>query len=370
MVGQVCILPYQGLTLRSEFSDDGSGFQTAYSSETSVQPEAPSWTHLWQDYRRLSRDMQRTSMSNVSPFNQHQYTEAEVRGRRLLAIPPSGRSRSTPRRPQVAAIQIRRVASTHNPRGPLPFLDTAFVNTPGGAVSPFASSSSSDSGHDPFAYGSDTYPYGNVVDHDQHSSPLGDPDRTPTLHTWVSPINDEDGHGGGFSVSANSHWYPWALPDSGACRPGSPRTDNFLTGGDCQPHWSSAYEDLVTPQSSFGTFPSEPHNNNMVSNFGSDSIIDPSSASARSGVELKRVLPLDTGDTSTSQILQRSPGSRRPRKFRTNVGSMAMAEACKKRRKRRDGALFVCEVQGCSGTFTARHNLRCMFFHWFLMNEN
>ena len=302
-------------------------------------------------------------MSTTLSDDHHQYTfdmEAEARGRHLLPDPPSGltgRSRSTPRRPQVAPPQIRRVASTQNltKSRPFPLPNTAFDSTTGGAAPLFTNSLSSD-----FVRSPDMHRYGNV----DHDHTLGDPDRTPIR---LSPI-DKNGGGGDIFVSANS-LSSWVLPGSdrgSASLQGSPRMDNFLTGGDARLHLSSSYYNLsLLSQPSFGTFPPEAH---TVPTIGSDSVVEPSSASARAGVGDNRTVPLTTTDTATSQETVAQPSqstsSVKPRKFRTTVGSKAMVEACKKRRKQRDGAarLFVCEIPDCGRNFTARHNLRCTFF--------
>jgi len=357
-------------TYGDEFPDDpflfdnGPGLQTTSSSESSVQPEALGWAPFFQDYRHLSQVLQRTSMSTALPYVQHQYgvdMEEGARGRRLPPVPPNeltGRSRSTPRRPQVAPTQIRRVASTHNLTNsrPFPLLDITLDSTTGGAVPLFTSGSFSNAELDPLARGSDVYRYGNV-DHD-HAP--GGPDRT---HTSLSP-NDKNGEGGKVFVSASSSSFSsWVLPgrDHGSASPHeSPKMDNFLTGGDVRLHPSSSYYDLsLLPQPSF-EFP-EPH---KVSTIGSESVIDPSSASTGSGVGDNRPLSLTTADTATSQesITRQSQNmsSVNLRKFRSTVGSKAMVEACKKRRKQGDGVarLFVCEIPSCGRNFTARHNLR------------
>lgn len=316
------------------------------------------WTSFFQDYQHLSQDLQRTSMSTTLPYDHPQHTvdtEAEARGRRFLPLSPSGltgRSRSTPRQPQVAPTQIRRVASTHNlaKSRPFPLPDTTFDNTTGSIASLFTSLlSDSDAALDP---ASALYRYGNV-DHDQT---LGDPDRS---HPRLSP-NDKNDEGG-VSTSSNS----WALPsrDHGNAHPqGSPRMDIFLTGGDVRLHSSSSYYNLsLLPQPSFGTFLPKPH---TASTIGSDSVNDPSSASGGSGVGDNRASPSTTAAPATSQesVTQQS-SSAKPRKFRPTVGSKAMVEACRKRRKQGDGAarLFVCEIPSCGRNFTARHNLRCTF---------
>jgi hypothetical protein len=307
-------------------------------------------------------------MSTTSPADLYHYTvdvEAGARSRRFLTLPPSGptgRSRSIPRRPQVAPTQIRRVVSTHNLKDPHPLLlsDTA----PVGAVSPFTNSSFSASG---YAHGLEMYLFGNV-DHDQLLSADVDPDHT----TRLSPVNDRDVRGGGHFVLATPHCSSWMLPGregDSASQPGSSRTDNFLTAGDFRLHSTSAYYDSSLADTNSSFVPPETH---MVSSSGSDSTIDPSSTAAGPGVEVDGDSPLTTGDTTASRerVTQQSQSASSVT-FRKNVGSTAMVEACRKRRKLRDGRvrLFVCEIQDCGRNFTARHNLSCRFLHYVLSDE-
>lgn len=94
-----------------------------------------------------------------------------------------------------------------------------------------------------------------------------------------------------------------------------------------------------------------------------DSTVDPNFVSSRSGVETDE-LPLASGGASISQgSIMRSPSvsSVKSSKFRTTVGSKAMADACKKRRKSKDACLFASTQTGHN--FTALHNSKSMFLH-------
>lgn len=288
------------------------------------------------------------------------------RGRRSLPFPPevsTVRSRSTPRSLlPVFPVQPRRVVSTESLKlCHLPDVHHTPVADTGGFLSPLLPFLSSDSEYDPFVSSHWHTFYGNHLDHDQQVQVTAD-------HTHASsPIRlspSDDGDCNTRATSIGSSLSLLGKEDSAGNQSASQRENNFLTGDACGLRRSTTYP---VGQSSLGAIPQKPLG---VSTCPADSIIDPSSVSGGSGVEVDEPSLLATGDRAASTLdgnlnaMQSSTPSGRARKFRPRVGSQAMVEACMRRRKKRMDSLnrlFVCEIAGCGRDFTARHNLRCMF---------
>jgi uncharacterized Zn-finger protein len=159
---------------------------------------------------------------------------------------------------------------------------------------------------------------------------------------------------------ADEHFDSETSPSSwvGAIRSGPTSMGTFLTAGDCRPHSLSAYYGLMVPQPRFASRDSPEQQ--MVT-LDLDPLIHPNPIPGGAGNKnLSPVIGTTTPQQqeSTTQEAQ-CPPSVKPSRFRASVGTKAMVEACRKRRKERDGArLFVCEVPECNRNFTARHNLR------------
>jgi len=347
-------LKRQRLTLYLEFPDDpayGSGLQTPPEFESPTQ-----WASLCLGDPSLLLALERTSVS-TTPHHCAVDVEGGTRGRPLPTFPssqPTKRSRSIPPRPQLAPAQIPRAVSMQKSTAPHSFLYTPYVSTPGVAVSPFTGGLSGDTF---FAQHFDDMNRYINFDHDQWSAEQGNSDHTYTpLSRPLPPVIDRDDHEEplfAFPTSLGPPWVPPAEEDGSTGRPSV--SDNFLTGGDYSSHSLSAYRDTTQ-------FPPELQ---PVPISGSSSMIDPSLVPARSRVEGDGALPPLTAKTTTHQMQLSGAPSVEPRKFRSKVGTPAMAEACWKRRKQRDGPvrLFVCSVPNCGRDFTARHNLSCMSFH-------